>query len=106
MTPDQPKRPETVSIAARIGMIAIRGYQLFFSALWPNTCRFEPSCSAYGMEALRRHGLFKGTGLTLWRVLRCNPWNAGGYDPVPHHHHHCDGSHHGKSARETAPPLT
>lgn len=70
-------------LAARFGLIAIRAYQLTLSPLRPNTCRFEPSCSAYGMEAIREHGLVKGSGLTLWRILRCNPWNAGGHDPVP-----------------------
>lgn len=47
------------------------------------SCRFEPSCSRYALEALRRHGPFRGTLLAVWRVLRCNPFNAGGYDPVP-----------------------
>lgn len=46
-------------------------------------CRFEPTCSAYAMEALRRHGAATGTVLTTWRVLRCNPWCDGGVDPVP-----------------------
>ena len=55
-------------LAARFGLIAIRAYQLTLSPLRPNTCRFEPSCSAYGMEAIREHGLLKGSGLTLWRI--------------------------------------
>lgn len=46
-------------------------------------CRFEPSCSAYAIEALRRHGALRGAGLSARRVLRCNPWNEGGVDPVP-----------------------
>ncbi len=46
-------------------------------------CRFEPSCSTYAIEALRRHGAWRGTGLAATRVLRCNPWNEGGVDPVP-----------------------
>ncbi len=46
-------------------------------------CRFEPTCSAYAMEALRRHGAANGAVLTTWRVLRCNPWCDGGVDPVP-----------------------
>lgn len=62
----------------------IRLYQMTISkALPPNTCRFYPSCSHYGYQAIYKHGLLKGTLLTVWRVLRCNPFNPGGYDPVP-----------------------
>lgn len=62
----------------------IRGYQLFFSPLLPaNSCRFLPSCSAYGMEALEKHGLGVGLALTARRLLRCHPWGGSGYDPVP-----------------------
>jgi putative membrane protein insertion efficiency factor len=46
-------------------------------------CRFQPTCSAYMIEALRRHGPFKGLMLGIWRILRCNPFSKGGYDPVP-----------------------
>ncbi|XBH21273.1 membrane protein insertion efficiency factor YidD [Jonesiaceae bacterium BS-20] len=46
-------------------------------------CRFYPSCSNYAVQAVRVHGAFKGTGLALWRILRCNPWNLGGIDDVP-----------------------
>ncbi len=46
-------------------------------------CRFQPTCSHYGYEAIERYGLLKGSGLILWRLLRCNPFNRGGYDPVP-----------------------
>ena len=62
----------------------IRLYQLTFSRLMPpNTCRFYPSCSRYGFEAIRKHGAIKGSLLAGWRVLRCNPFNPGGFDPVP-----------------------
>ncbi len=62
----------------------IRLYQLTLSRLMPpNTCRFYPSCSRYGFEAIRKHGAVKGALLAAWRVLRCNPFNPGGYDPVP-----------------------
>ena len=62
----------------------IRLYQLTFSRLLPpNTCRFYPTCSRYGYEAVRKHGALKGAALAAWRVLRCNPFNPGGYDPVP-----------------------
>jgi len=45
-------------------------------------CRFTPTCSEYGMEAIRKYGIIKGGIMTCWRILRCNPWNKGGYDPV------------------------
>jgi putative membrane protein insertion efficiency factor len=62
----------------------IRGYQLVISpALPPDTCRFYPSCSHYGYQAVYKYGVIKGTGMAVWRVLRCNPFNPGGFDPVP-----------------------
>lgn len=60
-----------------------RGWQLFVSPLYGQTCRFYPSCSAYGVEAVRRHGAVRGVWLTTRRLLRCHPWNPGGVDPVP-----------------------
>ena len=62
----------------------IRFYQKFLSPLkrYP-TCRFTPSCSAYAVEAFMKRGFFMGIGLTAWRILRCNPFCPGGYDPVP-----------------------
>ena len=61
----------------------IRGYQLAISPMLGNRCRFYPSCSEYSMEALRRHGLFRGVWLTMRRVGHCHPWHPGGFDPVP-----------------------
>jgi putative membrane protein insertion efficiency factor len=62
----------------------IRFYQRFISPLKGRpTCRFTPSCSAYGLEAFKKRGFFVGTFLTVRRILRCNPFNPGGYDPVP-----------------------
>ncbi|MBL8480417.1 MAG: membrane protein insertion efficiency factor YidD [Sterolibacteriaceae bacterium] len=61
----------------------IRGYQLAISPMLGNRCRFHPSCSDYAIEALRRHGLFKGLWLAVRRVGSCHPWHPGGYDPVP-----------------------
>lgn len=61
----------------------IRLYQRTISASTPPACRFSPTCSAYAIEALERHGVVLGTGLALWRILRCNPLCHGGYDPVP-----------------------
>lgn len=64
-----------------IGLVWL--YRLTVSPLLPPTCRFHPSCSAYGLQALKVHGAAKGSVLAAWRVLRCNPWNLGGLDPVP-----------------------
>ena len=61
----------------------IRGYQYFISPLVPPSCRFEPTCSHYAMTALKRHGAVVGLALAVWRVLRCNPFCAGGVDEVP-----------------------
>jgi putative membrane protein insertion efficiency factor len=61
----------------------IRFYQRFISPLTPPTCRFTPTCSHYAIEAIRKHGPFKGLALAVWRILRCNPWGGSGYDPVP-----------------------
>ena len=61
----------------------IRFYQLCISPLTPASCRFTPTCSEYALEALRKHGPFKGLWLTVRRICRCHPLNEGGYDPVP-----------------------
>ena len=62
----------------------IRLYQKLVSPSLPsNTCRFYPSCSHYGYQAIYKHGAWRGVVMATWRVLRCNPWNPGGYDPVP-----------------------
>ncbi len=62
----------------------IRGYQMTLSkTLPPNTCRFYPTCSHYGYQAIYKYGVIKGSLMAVWRVLRCNPFNPGGYDPVP-----------------------
>ena len=62
---------------------AIRAYQRWVSPLFPPTCRFHPSCSQYAYEAIDKYGLLKGGGLATWRLLRCNPYNKGGFDYVP-----------------------
>ena len=64
-------------------ILLIKAYRLLLSPSLGSACRFEPSCSAYGLEALERHGAVAGTGLTLWRLARCHPWCDGGHDPVP-----------------------
>ncbi|WP_240645749.1 membrane protein insertion efficiency factor YidD [Georgenia sp. SYP-B2076] len=61
----------------------VRAYQLVVSPWLPRTCKYYPSCSAYAVTALRRHGLLKGAALGAWRLLRCNPWSKGGVDHVP-----------------------
>jgi uncharacterized protein len=65
-------------------LLLIRGYQQTFSRTVPqNTCRFYPTCSHYGYQAIYKYGLLKGGWLATWRILRCNPFNPGGLDPVP-----------------------
>jgi putative membrane protein insertion efficiency factor len=61
----------------------IRLYQHTLSRMLPSSCRFVPSCSEYGYEAIERYGIIRGGGLAIWRILRCNPWGGHGYDPVP-----------------------
>ena len=67
-----------------IALLMIRGYQESVSKLIPSgTCRFYPTCSAYGYGAVERHGILRGGWLALCRICRCHPFNPGGYDPVP-----------------------
>ena len=61
---------------------AIRTYQRWVSPVLPPACRFYPTCSAYGYEAIAKYGIIRGGRLAVWRVLRCNPFGRGGYDPV------------------------
>lgn len=61
----------------------IRFYQKFISPLFPPTCRFYPTCSAYAISAIEKKGVLKGSYLAVRRILRCHPFNPGGYDPVP-----------------------
>jgi len=61
----------------------IRLYQLVLSPVLPRSCRFTPTCSRYGYEAFRKYSFPKAFYLTAWRILRCNPFNRGGYDPLP-----------------------
>ncbi len=77
--------PVTLGNLPRIPALAlIRLYQNTLSLALPsNTCRFYPTCSHYGYQAIYKYGLVKGGIMAAWRVLRCNPFNPGGYDPVP-----------------------
>ncbi|MBQ2201815.1 MAG: membrane protein insertion efficiency factor YidD [Clostridia bacterium] len=67
----------------RILLALLRFYKRCISPLLPNACIYTPTCSEYAMEAIQKHGVIKGTGLAIWRLLRCNPFMKGGYDPVP-----------------------
>ncbi|HEY9382305.1 MAG TPA: membrane protein insertion efficiency factor YidD [Gemmatimonadales bacterium] len=64
-------------------MLLIRGYQRVVSPALPSSCRFSPSCSQYTLEAIERHGLVRGGWLGARRIVRCHPFNPGGFDPVP-----------------------
>lgn len=72
-----------MSIVARLAVLMVRGYQVTLSPLLPSACRYQPSCSAYMIEALERHGALRGVWLGARRILRCHPFARGGYDPVP-----------------------
>ena len=61
----------------------VRGYRLLFKPWLGSACRFEPTCSAYALEALERHGALRGSLLSGWRLARCHPWCEGGIQPVP-----------------------
>jgi putative membrane protein insertion efficiency factor len=75
-------RPTRLPRTLLLGLIRL--YQVTLSRVMPaDTCRFYPSCSRYGFEAVRKYGVLKGGALAAWRVVRCNPFHPGGYDPVP-----------------------
>ena len=67
----------------RVALAMIRYYQKALSPLVPPSCRFYPTCSTYAAEAIEKHGFLRGSLLAVKRILRCNPLNPGGYDPVP-----------------------
>jgi len=73
------RRPGPV---ARLALVSLRGYKRWVSPLLPSGCRFAPTCSEYGYEAVAKYGIIRGGRLAVWRVLRCNPFCRGGYDPV------------------------
>ncbi len=72
-----------MSPAAHLLALPVRAYRLVLSPLVGMHCRFQPTCSAYALEALERHGALRGGWLTLRRVGRCHPWGSSGFDPVP-----------------------
>jgi len=77
-------------------LLAVRGYRLLLKPWLGSACRFEPTCSAYALVALQRHGALRGGVLAGWRLMRCHPWCDGGCDPVPAHF---------TLRRETSPPV-
>jgi uncharacterized protein len=70
-------------MAKKLLIFFIRFYQIFISPLKPPTCRFYPTCSHYGLEAVKRFGAIKGGWMTIKRILKCHPFHPGGFDPVP-----------------------
>jgi len=70
------------SVARRTAILPIRVYQWLLSPLFGQRCRYYPSCSEYAAQAIRRFGILRGLVLAGWRLLRCNPWSHGGFDPV------------------------
>jgi uncharacterized protein len=69
-------------VARAIATGPIFAYQRLISPALPRRCKYEPTCSRYAVQAIRRYGVLRGTVLAVWRLLRCNPWSYGGYDPV------------------------
>lgn len=67
----------------KAAIILIKLYKMLISPFFPPSCRFYPTCSTYSMEAYTKYNFFKATYLSVWRILRCNPFNKGGYDPLP-----------------------
>lgn len=72
------------SVAARVLLVAVRGYQILLSPLFAGSCRYIPSCSQFMAEAVRRHGAVRGGWLGVRRLARCHPLGSRGFDPVPH----------------------
>ena len=71
-----------MNLAARIVLAPVRAYQRFVSPVLPRRCKYHPTCSAYAMQAIESYGILRGAVLAGWRLLRCNPFSHGGYDPV------------------------
>lgn len=75
---------------SKVFIALIRVYQYALSPMLGQRCKYYPSCSNYAVGALREHGALRGAGLACWRILRCNPFSNGGYDPVPSRHPDCE----------------
>jgi len=81
-TPPGPATGVLVCAARAVVAAPIVVYQNAISPALPRRCKYEPTCSRYALDAIRAHGVLRGIVLAVWRVLRCNPWSHGGYDPV------------------------
>ena len=70
----------------RVAVLPITAYQRLISPALPRRCKYHPTCSAYSAQAIREYGILRGSVLAAWRLLRCNPWSHGGFDPVSEQH--------------------
>jgi hypothetical protein len=71
-----------IAVVRTVATAPIVAYQRLISPAIPRRCKYEPTCSRYAVEAIKRYGILRGAVLAAWRLLRCNPWSYGGYDPV------------------------
>lgn len=81
-SPAGPGRAPVARLMRAVAVAPIVAYQRVISPALPRRCKYEPTCSRYAVQAIRRHGAARGLVLAVWRLLRCNPWSDGGYDPV------------------------
>lgn len=79
---DSPGRSAISRVARRLVLAPVVLYQRAISPALPRRCKYEPTCSRYAVQAVREYGILRGLVLATWRLLRCNPWSHGGYDPV------------------------
>jgi uncharacterized protein len=77
-----PRAPRLTRFVRTLAVAPITVYQRVVSPAIPRRCKYEPTCSRYAVEAIREYGILRGAVLAAWRLLRCNPWSYGGYDPV------------------------
>lgn len=80
--PEAAKSGGVAKVARAVAIAPIRVYQQLISPAIPRRCKYEPTCSRYAVDAIREYGILRGAVLAVWRLLRCNPWSYGGYDPV------------------------
>jgi putative membrane protein insertion efficiency factor len=80
LNPDEPRAMTRLARSAVVAPIFV--YRYIVSPAIPRRCKYEPTCSRYALDAIRRYGILRGLVLAGWRLLRCNPWSYGGYDPV------------------------